>query len=150
MAVFAPIPKARVITAIAVNPGFFSSIRRPYLTSCPSVCIASFQLYRERPDASFIAKRNQWVHARTPPRGQITRREGNQSKQKRRSDKCRWIIWCDLIELGGKRPSRAQRNEHAHRNTDQRQLQSVADDHAHHLRRTCSQGHSSSDLMDSL
>src|SRR2546429_9696872 len=33
-AVFAPIASARVATAVAVNPGFFLSIRKPNFTSC--------------------------------------------------------------------------------------------------------------------
>src|SRR6266481_805391 len=41
MAVFAPIPRARVSTTINVKPGFFASIRKLYRKSSQSVCIAS-------------------------------------------------------------------------------------------------------------
>src|SRR5262245_9240503 len=39
MAVFAPMPSASAITAAAVKPGFFNSIRKPKRTSCQSVCM---------------------------------------------------------------------------------------------------------------
>src|SRR5262249_26774100 len=41
IAVLAPMPNASVITATRVNPGFFSSIRKPKRRSCQSICIIS-------------------------------------------------------------------------------------------------------------
>jgi len=40
MAVFAPMPRASVITAMAVKPGFLASMRRPYRTSWIKVPMA--------------------------------------------------------------------------------------------------------------
>src|SRR5215831_652981 len=40
IAVFAPMPRARVETAMIANPGFFNSIRAPYRVSCHSASIS--------------------------------------------------------------------------------------------------------------
>src|SRR5208282_687687 len=39
IAVFAPMPKARVITAMAVKPGLFPSMRKPKVMSFQKFCI---------------------------------------------------------------------------------------------------------------
>jgi hypothetical protein len=41
IAELAPMPKASATTATSVKPGFFKSIRTPYLMSCQSVSITS-------------------------------------------------------------------------------------------------------------
>src|SRR5262245_16809058 len=41
IAVFAPMPRASVRTAVAVKPGFFINIRAPKRRSCQSVCISN-------------------------------------------------------------------------------------------------------------
>ena len=38
---FAPIASASVVTAVAMNPGFFLSIRRPNFTSCHNARIVN-------------------------------------------------------------------------------------------------------------
>src|SRR6266566_1166707 len=52
IAVLAPIPRASVRTATAVNPGFFASIRKAYRMSCQSV--AMLRLPALRSDARFL------------------------------------------------------------------------------------------------
>src|SRR5882762_2519758 len=52
IAVLAPMPRASVKTATAVNPGFFASIRKAYRMSCQSVPM--LRLPALRSDARFL------------------------------------------------------------------------------------------------
>src|SRR6185436_11645015 len=50
IALFAPIPRASVRTATAVNPGLLASVRHPYLKSC----MTPFMFHLEKLGSGFL------------------------------------------------------------------------------------------------
>src|SRR5262245_17173930 len=72
MAVFAPMPNARVRTATNVNPGAFTSIRSPYFTSCHRVSIRlSSTLHVVHPSPTAASTRIDESHLCNDPRPQL-------------------------------------------------------------------------------
>src|SRR5437879_6344542 len=82
IAVFAPIPSARVSTAMAVKPGFFSSWRQ-----------ANFK--------SFITQCLHRIDLRRPSRRGVAREDGGACHQQRRHGDTQWIRWrhCVMNDL---------------------------------------------------
>src|SRR6266704_3034363 len=83
-----------------------------------------------------VPQRDHWIDAHSAPRGNVTRGPSDRCKQDGHTDKRQRVVWRDLVEHCRKRSSCPQRPEHSHRDADQRQLQSLADEQAHHLQRS--------------
>src|ERR1043166_430582 len=90
-AVLAPMPSASVKSAIAVKPGFFQNICKPYRKSCQrlftrfsSVCL-------------FVSQCHQGIDFRRAPRRDVAREQGDGEQYRGRRHEGRRIVWPDAI-----------------------------------------------------
>src|SRR5687767_14703426 len=89
MAVFAPMPNARVSTTTVVKPGFFSSWR-----------IANLR--------SFITQRHDWIDLRGAPRRQPASQGCHTCKHQRNRYKGEWIVRSNLEEERADHPCQCE------------------------------------------
>src|SRR6266513_2838160 len=86
-AVVAPIARAMVTTAMAVNPGCFTSCRRAYRMSLITNVAVDSSLFAQSPD---------WVDASRAPGGQKTCSQRSDRDHRECCSKRQWIVWTYL------------------------------------------------------
>src|SRR5438093_936812 len=94
-AVFAPMPSASVMIAIAVNPGLFRSTRKPKRRSCSRVSIDSL-----------VAQRHHGIYLGGAPRGDVAGQQGHSSQKHRDSGEDRRIC---RMHIKQQEPTRLER-----------------------------------------
>src|SRR4030095_5558801 len=96
MAVFAPIPRPRAITATTVKPLFFSSIRPPKRISWKSVSMLR------------LPQRGDRIDFHGPPRGEVRRNDGDAQEQQRDRGENNRICCADVIKQASQKPGQRE------------------------------------------
>src|SRR6185437_11589581 len=94
IAVFAPMPRARVSTATAVKPADLASIRMPYFRSFQSAPISS-------PNFLFVTQRSQRIDVRGPPRWDVACEKCDSAEHESHSEQRDWIRGGNSVKLAG-------------------------------------------------
>src|SRR2546430_2637917 len=107
IAVFAPMPSARVSTATAVKPGFFSSWRKANLRS-------------------FMTERLHRINSRSAPCRQPTCDTGHEHEQQRHASERHWIGRAHAVKQTRHQAGRRQCSDEADDRPEQNQFQALA------------------------
>src|SRR6476660_3286864 len=134
MAVFAPIPSARVSTATRVNPGDFRSWRKASFRSFMLLGAQSLN----RVDTCSAARREQ------------TRRQCDRREQNCCAAEQHWVVRRNLIELRRDQPAERERRNNAEREPAHHWLQSRAHDELQDIACLRPERHADADLPGSL
>src|SRR5271155_3794080 len=147
IAVFAPIPSARVSTAIAVNAGFFASIRIPYFKSCNRVPMR--MLLHPRIN-SLVTQCLQRVHVRRAPRGEITSREGDDCQPRYYSGKRERVGCLYAIELALQIAHSDKGAGDSEHESNACETHSISHHHSQHVSWLSAERHADADLVRAL
>src|SRR2546423_2825868 len=137
IAVFAPMPSARVKIAMMLKPGVFNNIRTAYFRSVNTKSL-------------FSAQRMHWIDKCGAPRRQQTRNQRRAGKEDRRAAEQRRIMRRDLEQLGCDQTSQRKRRRNSNDESDHDRAHALADDEFEYVACLCAERHANADFSGAL
>src|SRR5436190_20562724 len=128
MAVFAPMPRASVSTATAVNPGFFSSWRKANLRSFITQCL-------------------HWIDTRRTSRGDVAREKRNSTQESGNARKSDGIKSAKPEEQSGEEPGRRCRSGESYHHPQRHRPHALTQNQSQDVSSPSSQSHADTDLV---
>src|SRR5215212_3087007 len=154
IAVFAPIPSASVMTAIAVTSGCLNSMRMPYLKSWKSVFITDSSAHLENPvilsNDLLVTERHEWIDFRCSPRRHVTSQQRRKREHYRIDHKYHRISRTHAIQQRRQHACGSKRRQQTNDDPDHGQLESISQDELQHVARTRAQRHTHANLVRPL
>src|SRR5437588_9267812 len=137
IAVFAPMPSARVKIAMMLKPGVFNNIRTAYFRSVNTKSL-------------FSAQRLNWIDKCGAARRQQTRNQRRAREEDRRTAEQRWIVRRDLEQLRCDQASQRKRRRDANHEPDYDRAHALADNELEHVARLGAERHADADFSGAL
>src|SRR6266511_2033646 len=147
MAVLAPMPSAKVTTAMSAKIGFFTSIRKPKRKSCNSEFITSPYLSTV---PSLVTQRHQRIDFRCSSAGYVAGNQRHRRKQHRDRGERRRIGWFHAKEHARHQSGKKESADQTACNSNHCQHHSLTDHHPEHIPRLRTDCHTNTNLVCAL